>query len=176
MKRTASQQGRRSRLKGSTWERQVARDLRPVFGPGVKRGLAQSRFGRGEAPDVDCAPPLWVETKHGKTVLFQAALRQAEEGMAAAARPGDRWPIAVCKVDRTPPVVMMRWEHFLELVTEWHGNGSPRSSRDPASARAGERLEPATRARPTQNGPPTASTPPGVGAAGARDDESTSDD
>jgi len=115
--------GKLSRRKGASWEREVARDLRPIFGEGVKRGLAQSRFGTDEAPDVDGASPFWYECKHGKSILFQAALEQAEGGMAEAGRPQDRWPVAVCKVDHKEPLVLMRWVHFLELVAEWRTNG-----------------------------------------------------
>lgn len=116
--------GRRSRRKGSTFERQVANDLKPIFGGGIKRGLAQSRFGAGEAPDVDGVPALWLETKHGKLVNLRAALAQATGAMAAAARPGDRWPAAVCKDDRKEPVVVMRWGDLLELLSEWHTSRS----------------------------------------------------
>ena len=119
MTRTASQQGRRSRNKGASFERQVARALRPIFGDGVKRGLAQSRFGRGEAPDVDGCAPFWCETKNGIKPNLRGALQQAVDAMAVANRPGDRWPIAVCKDDRKPAVVMMRWEHFLEMIEEY---------------------------------------------------------
>lgn len=117
--------GRLSRRKGADWERQVAKDLRPIFGEHVKRGLAQSRFGRGEAPDVDGCAPFWIETKHGKQTNPRAALQQAEDGMSAAARDGDRWPVAVCK-DNQPrpgvparPFVVMRYDTFLELLEEW---------------------------------------------------------
>lgn len=112
--------GAHSRRKGKRWEQDIAREMRPIFGEDVKRGLAQSRFGAGEAPDVDGCRPFWFEAKHGQTVLFTAALEQAVRGMAEAGRPQDRWPVAVCKVDRKEPVVIMRWEHFKELVMEWH--------------------------------------------------------
>ncbi len=111
--------GRLSRRKGATFERQVAKDMRPIFGAHVKRGLAQSRFGRGEAPDVDGCKPFWIETKHGKQTNPRAALKQAEDGMAAAARDGDRWPVAVCKDDRAKPFVVMPYDVFLEILEEW---------------------------------------------------------
>lgn len=122
-----SRLGRRSRNKGKAWEQRVARDLRPTFGPGVKRGLAQSRFGRGEAPDVDGCPPLWIETKIGKQPSPRAALQQAVDAMAAAARPQDRWPCAVVKDDPRPAFVVMRYDDWKELVGEWHDASTRRS-------------------------------------------------
>ena len=98
----------------------MARDLRTTFGDGIKRGLAQSRFGAGEAPDVDGVPCLWFETKHGKQVNLRAAYAQAVDAMAAAGRTKDRWPVAVCKDDRKNALVVMGWDHFLELLAEWH--------------------------------------------------------
>ena len=112
--------GKRSRTKGSTYERQVVRDLKSIFGDNIKRGLAQSRFGAGEAPDVDGVPCLWFEVKHGKQVNLRAAYAQAVDAMAAAGRTKDRWPVAVCKDDRKNALVVMGWDHFLELLAEWH--------------------------------------------------------
>lgn len=117
-----SKLGRLSRNKGAAFERRVAQDMRPIFGSGVKRGLAQARFGRGEAPDVDGCAPFWCETKHGKKVNLRAALKQATEAMSEANRTQDAWPIAVCKDDRQQPMVVMHWGDYLQLLEEWWPN------------------------------------------------------
>jgi hypothetical protein len=77
----------------------------------VKRGL-QYRSGQ-EVADVD-APCFFIEAKHHHRTNIRAALDQA-----TAAAPQGRWPIAVCKDDRKPPLVAMDLEDFLELVAEW---------------------------------------------------------
>lgn len=105
--------GAASRRKGHTWERQVARDLREIFGPDVKRGF-QTRGGTKEAPDVD-GTPWFIECKCGKATNIKAALRQAVE--ATDGRP----PVAICKDDRTEPVVAMLYSDWLNLLhtVEW---------------------------------------------------------
>jgi hypothetical protein len=103
------------RRKGHDFERTVRRELASVFGEHlVRRGL-QYRDG------IDCAdvvaPGLWVECKAQRQTNPRAALAQAIRG-AQGRRPLK--PVAVCKDDRRPPVVMMRLEDFLELLREWH--------------------------------------------------------
>ena len=124
--------GRRSRRKGSTFERQVANDLKPIFERARRAGLRQTQSGSDDAPDVDGCSPFWIETKHGKQTNPRAALAQAEEAMAAwAAKGGDpecfRWALAVCKDDRQPPFVVMRWDQFREFLSEWQSNGEKRT-------------------------------------------------
>lgn len=108
-KRTASQNGRRSRAKGKTWEREVAKLLRPVFGEHVKRGF-QSRSGRDGA-DVE-GSPFWVEAKHGRLVNVRAALAQALK--ATDGRP----PLVVAKDDRSEPFVVMQLHDFLRILAK----------------------------------------------------------
>ncbi len=104
--------GAGARRKGSTFELDVARRFRAVFPDhDVRRGF-QSRGGT-EAPDVD-VPGWWVECKHHRLVNLRAALAQAVED--AAATP-DRVPVAICKDNRTAPIVVLRFEDFVALVT-----------------------------------------------------------
>lgn len=103
--------GRRSRRKGHDWEREVARRLREIFGPQVRRGL---QYQDGAAtPDV-IVPCFHVECKVGARPPIIQALEQAERD----AKPG-LWPVAVCKQDRKPPTVTMRFEDWLELLGAW---------------------------------------------------------
>lgn len=106
--------GASCRRKGHDFERAVRRELAGVFGEHlVRRGL-QYRDG------IDCAdviaPGLWVECKAQRQTNPRAALAQAVRGSEGRALK----PVAVCKDDRRPPVVMMRLEDFLELLREWH--------------------------------------------------------
>lgn len=99
------------RVKGATWEREVARMFRAYFklGAAAKRGY-QTRSGRDGA-DVE-GTPFWIECKHGRYCQPEAALIQAEK-----ASDGDgRTPIAVCKSDRSKPFVAIRLDRFLALA------------------------------------------------------------
>ena len=104
--------GARSRQKGCRFERDLVHRFREVMPDAdVKRGL-QYRSGE-EAPDVE-VPCFFVEAKHHQRTNIKAALRQASE-----AAPKGRWPLAVCKDDRQPPLATMYLEDFLELVGQW---------------------------------------------------------
>jgi hypothetical protein len=77
----------------------------------VRRGL-QSRSG-SEVADVE-VPSFWPELKRHQRTNHREALRQAIENC-----PAGRWPIAVCKDDNEPAVVVMQLDDFLDLVREW---------------------------------------------------------
>jgi hypothetical protein len=105
--------GARSRRKGASYERELAKLFREAMpGADIKRGLGQCRSA-GEVADVDC-PHFWVEAKRGKMPNPRAALAQAN----AAAPPG-RIPIAVVRDDRAEAFVALSLEDFLDLVGEW---------------------------------------------------------
>lgn len=104
--------GAHSRRKGASFERALVHMFREAMpGAEVRRGL-QSRSG-AEVADVD-APCFHVEAKAHRRVNVRAAMRQA-----TAEAPEGKWPIAVCKDDREPPIVAMDLEDFLDLVGEW---------------------------------------------------------
>lgn len=101
--------GAGSRRKGAAFERALVHRLREVFPDApIRRGL-QSRGGH-EVPDVD-VPGWHVEAKHHRRVNLRAALAQA----IADARPG-RVPVAICKDNRSEPVVVLRLGDFLALL------------------------------------------------------------
>ena len=111
--------GMRSRRKGAGFERALVHRFRAEL-PGlvIRRG-AQARGG-SEAPDVD-VPGLWVEAKHGQKVNLRAALAQAIRDAGTG-----RMPVAVCKDDRSEPVVVIRLDDFLALWrTSWNGSVPP---------------------------------------------------
>jgi len=104
--------GAASRRKGAQFERDMVLRFREAMpNATVRRGL-QSRGG-SEVADVE-VPCFWPELKRHKLTNPRAALRQALDNC-----PSGRWPIAVCKDDAEPAVVMMQLEDFLDLVREW---------------------------------------------------------
>ena len=100
--------GKSSRRKGHDFEREIARQLREVFGDGVHRGF-QSRSG-GEAPDVE-VPYFWIECKRGQRTNIKAALEQAMSAMG----PG-KIALAVCKDDKQPATATLLLDDLLDLL------------------------------------------------------------
>lgn len=107
--------GKLSRNKGKVFEREVAAVFRRIYGDKVKRGW-QAREGF-DAPDVENVPGLWVEAKHHARVSVRAALEQAEEARRAAEKDG-LVPIAVCKDNRTDPLVALYFDDFIAMLVE----------------------------------------------------------
>jgi hypothetical protein len=104
-----------ARRKGTDFEREVAKRLAEVFGKTFVQRNVKARKGHSPADVV--APGMWIECKAQRLSNPRKALRQAESG----ARAEGRWAVAVCKDDRKPPRVMMRFEDFLALLRDWHG-------------------------------------------------------
>ncbi len=108
--------GKRSRDKGKRGEREVVK-LYAELWPDLdfRRGL-QSRRGDDD-PDIVGAPHrLWTEVKRGQSFRLRGSLRQAEE-----ASPDDALPIVVCRRDRAPWHVYMRWETLQALIRAARG-------------------------------------------------------
>lgn len=106
-------QGKRSRRKGKVWERQIARDMKAIFGGDVRRGW-QSRQGDDEA-DTEGVPLMWIEAKHGKGQAgIRAALRQATEATDG------RWPVVICKDERQTHWRDKRWA--VVFVAMWRND------------------------------------------------------
>jgi hypothetical protein len=106
--------GRACRRKGRDFERKVQKRLGKVFGDDFVRRGAQLRDGQSVA-DVT-APGFWIECKAHRRTNPRAALRQALRG----SRGQPLWPVAVVKDDRKPPLVMLTFEDFVDLLREWH--------------------------------------------------------
>ncbi len=111
--------GRLSRQKGKKWEREVARRFREALGlPAdvVKRGLGQARSA-GEVPDVDGVPGYWPECKNTDRKHHDphGALAQASTAVQESSDPS-RVPVAICKVDRSPPTATMYLDDLVDLV------------------------------------------------------------
>ena len=125
---TTKRNAKLSRRKGKTWEQEVARELRAIFGEQVKRGW-QAKEGC-DAPDIEGVPRQWPECKHHQRVNIAAAMRQAEEEYARwlertlkarTALPSDcLWPVVYSKSNNEQPFVTMRMGDFLTLLREWY--------------------------------------------------------
>jgi len=108
--------GKREKVKGKRWEREVARKLREqVFTDcpdSVRRGW-QTRKGDDD-PDV-ISPAFSIECKVGKVIPMAHAIRQAK-----ASANGKDW-LVVAKVDRQPATVTMDFDAFLDMACDWWG-------------------------------------------------------
>lgn len=115
-KKEASRRGKRSRNKGHSFEREIARELSTVFGQ-CRRGL-QSRDGR-DASDVICpglGDQFWIECKRYKArPNIHAAMRQALECCKG------RKAVAITRADNEEALVTMTfrdWKNLLEQLAE----------------------------------------------------------
>lgn len=79
--RDPSALGRMKRGKGTSYERTIANELKPIY-PRAKRGIGQARAAH-EVPDV-VGVPFWVEAKHHKRVNIRKAYEQAVAASVAA--------------------------------------------------------------------------------------------
>jgi len=105
--------GARSRRKGASFEREVARLLEPAY-PEAVRGIGQTRRGSDHA-DVE-GTPWWVECKVGQRPNIYAAVAQSVE--AGDERP---WLVVARKNSSgggaaSVDTVTMSVESFLRLV------------------------------------------------------------
>ena len=111
--RSASARGKLSRMKGKVFEREVARDLRAIYGEQVKRGW-QAREGT-DAPDVENVP-YWVECKHHQRVNVRAAVAQARADVKKSKR---ELPILVVVKDNgETPLAVVEWSVFLTMLKQ----------------------------------------------------------
>lgn len=126
--------------KGKSFERVVANTLGAIYAahesragrtpaPGdrpVRRGLAQSRGGGAEEPDVVVGDlDLHVEVKHHNTIAPSALMRQA---LADVRRSGTQHTltIGVLKRDRQEPTAYLFAWDAQRLMGWWHGVPVPR--------------------------------------------------
>lgn len=109
--------GRSQRIKGHNFEREVAKDMRDIFGE-AKRGL-QSRNSEDKVADV-IVPYFHIECKAHKKAPIRPALEQAKED----AKDTDNVPLAVLKSNNEPVIIAMYYEDFLDIIKEWWNNRS----------------------------------------------------
>lgn len=106
--------GRSARIKGATFERQLAKYFNENTTLDAKRGIGQTRSGGAEVSDVDM-PILHVEAKRHKRCNIKAALRQAIED----ANVNGKIPVAITKDDRADILCTMRLDDWIHLFNAY---------------------------------------------------------
>lgn len=117
----AAKRGRGARRKGAQFERDIANLLSELVGIEFKRGVGQTRGGGEEIPDVysDDLEWLHIETKRQVRCNIPAAFRQA----VADCEESGKKPVAVTRSDRSPTLVTMDIELFVQLLKEFISTG-----------------------------------------------------
>lgn len=100
--------GRSQRVKGATWERDLAKILSAAWDLQAMRGIGQARSAT-EVSDVE-GTVFWVEAKHHKNPNVHTAMAQAME--ATDGRP----VLVVTKQTHGQVLATMELDVFLELV------------------------------------------------------------
>lgn len=124
--RPRSRSGRAPKLRGDTYERELATYLSSALGLTVQRaplsGGGRSLIGdlRGGSSDLTGLPGLWPEAKRTNRFSPYAALAQADAGRAAN-RCSDA-PIIITRRDRVPTpdsLIVMRLSDWTKLYAAW---------------------------------------------------------
>ena len=108
--------GRSARIKGASFERDLAKYFTEKTSLDAKRGIGQTRSGGAEVSDVDM-PVLHIEAKRHKRCNIKAALRQA----IGDASINGKIPVAITKDDREELLCTMRlddWIHFFNAFLD----------------------------------------------------------
>ena len=104
--------GKYNRVKGHTFEREVAAALRVAMkDPAIKRSI-QYRGGASDGADV-IAGPFHIECKRQKKPRIGAAYEQACKDC-----PEGGYPMAVTKANRSEALATLALVDFLDLLTE----------------------------------------------------------
>jgi hypothetical protein len=106
--------GRSARVKGATFERDLAKYFTEHTPLEAKRGIGQSRCGGSEISDVDI-PYVHVEAKRQKRCRIKAAMEQA----IADAKINKKLPVAVTKDDRADILCTMLLDDWLILFNAY---------------------------------------------------------
>lgn len=102
--------GRGARIKGATFERQLAKYFTDNTPLEAKRGLGQTRLGGAEVSDVDM-PIIHVEAKRHARCNIKAALKQAIEDASV----NGKIPVAITKDDREDILCTMLLDDWIKL-------------------------------------------------------------
>jgi len=104
--------GRKSRDKGATWEREVARLLTSLTGFECSRRLRQYQVG---GSDIETELPLAIECKTGYRISIKGALDQASKGAEAGEMPFV-WGKQNCKGKGPSRYIAIKEEYFLPML------------------------------------------------------------
>jgi len=106
--------GRSARIKGATFERELAKYFTDKTPLEAKRGIGQTRCGGAEVSDVDI-PYVHVEAKRQKRCRIKAAMEQA----IADANVNGKLPVAVTRDDRADILCTMRLDDWIHLFNAY---------------------------------------------------------
>lgn len=113
--------GRGARIKGASFERQLAKYFSENTQFEAKRGIGQSRNGGAEVSDVDM-PIIHIEAKRHKRCHIKAALKQAIED----ANVNGKIPVAITKDDRADILCTMRLDDWIHLFNAYVKDNDPK--------------------------------------------------
>ena len=103
--------GRKSRNKGASGERELARELSRLLGVEARRGCQY--HGGPESPDVVAEiPDVHIECKRSERLRLYEALEQA------IGDAGQKVPVVVHRQNRKPWVVIARLEDLPKLAVQ----------------------------------------------------------
>jgi len=103
--------GRRSRNKGASGERELAREIWRLFGVEARRGC--QFHGGPDSPDVVTAiPDVHIECKRTERFRLYEALDQAINDA------GDQVPVVMHRSSRRPWVAILRLDDLPRLATQ----------------------------------------------------------
>jgi hypothetical protein len=104
--------GKRSLDKGQRFERLIVQILKVCF-PDAHRG--QQAHNPRHA-DIE-GTPFRIEAKHWARIAYADVLRAIEQAEENGSRfNDDRIPVAITKLDNTPPIVSLKLNRFVQLV------------------------------------------------------------
>ena len=96
------------RIKGHSFEREIAIDLSEVFHESVKRNIGQARDGG----DDITLPPFRIECKRRAHIAVYKWLEQ----VIAATEMDDEIPVVVARADQQESIVILRYSDFCDLM------------------------------------------------------------
>lgn len=109
--------GRKSRVKGHSFEREVARDFREAGYDGASRQL-EYQENQCYGVDLDGTGKYLVQCKRRKTYSAISAIREIRcEDYATRHRCEIVVPILVTKADKLPTMAILPWSHLQKLIS-----------------------------------------------------------
>ena len=106
--------GRSARIKGASFERELAKYFTENTSLEAKRGIGQTRSGGAEVSDVDM-PHVHIEAKRQKRCRIKAAMHQA----IADATVNGKLPVAVTRDDRSDILCTMLLDDWVVLFNAY---------------------------------------------------------
>ena len=106
--------GRGARVKGASFEREIAKLLAEKTGLDAKRGLGQARLGGSEVADVEI-DHIHIEAKRQIKCNIKAAMKQAINDSTNKKKP----PVVITKDDFEPILVTMLFDDWVAFFNSY---------------------------------------------------------